>query len=268
MEEKYFKVNKDTWNKKVDVHFKSDFYDVKSFLKGKSTLNKFELDELGIISNKKLLHLQCHFGLDTLSLSRLGAKCIGVDISTKGIEQAKKLNNTAKLDAIFMECNIYDIPKKIDEQFDIVFASYGVINWLPNLQAWACIIADRLKQNGFFYLVEFHPVVWMFDFLENPPKIKYPYLNEKVIYEKYIGTYANLNSKICSEEYTWNHGLGEVISSLSKAGLQIEFVHEFTKSPYNCFPEMESSKNEEGMFEFKQFKNLLPLVFSLKATKK
>ena len=263
---KYFNVNKETWNKKVGVHLNSDFYDVSSFLKGKTSLNSYELDELGIIKDKTLLHLQCHFGLDTLSLSRLGAKCTGIDISNEGINEAKNLNKKLGLDASFYETNVYDIPKIITKKFDIIFASYGVIAWLPDLTTWAKIIYDRLKTNGYFYLIEFHPIVWMFDYLEDPIKIKYPYSNKEVIYEEYKGSYANVESKIISKEYCWNHGLSEIISSLTNAGLHIEFLHEFEKSPYNCFPEMEKTK--DGLFEFKQFKNLFPLVFSIKATKK
>ncbi|MFK5957853.1 MAG: class I SAM-dependent methyltransferase [Lutibacter sp.] len=264
--QKYFSVNKETWNKKVGIHLNSDFYDVNGFLYGKSSLNKYELDELGIIKDKSLLHLQCHFGLDTLNLCRLGAKCTGIDISNEGIVQAKKLNDKAGLDAVFIESNVYDIPKKIAEKFDIIFTSYGVISWLPNLNTWAKIIADKLNKNGFFYMIEFHPIIWMFDYLQNPPKMIHPYLNSSVIYEEYEGTYANFNSKIISKEYNWNHGLGEVVSALTKAGLHIDYLHEFEKSPYNCFPDMEKTK--DGMFEFKKNKNLFPLLFSIKATKK
>jgi len=263
---KYFSVNKETWNKKVAVHIKSDFYDVNGFLKGKTSLNQYELAELGTIKDKTLLHLQCHFGLDTLSLSRLGAKCTGIDISNEGIKQAKKLNNEAGLDASFIESNVYEIPKMIAQKFDIVFTSYGVIGWLPDLTTWAEIIADKLNKNGFFYMIEFHPIVWMFDYLQNPPKMKYPYLNKEVIYEEYEGTYTNSNAKIMSKEYGWNHGLGEVISALSKAGLHIEYLHEFEKSPYNCFPKM--GKTKDGMFILKEFQKMFPLLYSIKAIKK
>jgi SAM-dependent methyltransferase len=264
--DKYFNENKETWNKKVGVHLNSDFYDVSSFLKGKTSLNSYELDELGIIKDKTLLHLQCHFGLDTLSLSRLGAKCTGIDISNEGIKQAKKINKEAGLDAVFIESNVYDVSKNISQKFDIVFTSYGVIGWLPDLTTWAEIIASKLTINGFFYMIEFHPIVWMFDYLKNPPKMSYAYLNKEVIYEEYEGTYTNSTSKIKSKEYSWNHGLGEVVSALSKAGLQIEYLHEFEKSPYNCFTEME--KTEDGMFILKEFQKQFPLLFSIKAIKK
>jgi len=146
----YFKVNKDTWDKKVSIHTKSEFYDVEGFVNGKTSLNKYELEELGNVNGKSLLHLQCHFGQDTLSWSRLGATCTGIDLSSEGIKQAKLLNDKLGLNATFIESNLYDVPKNVIGKFDIVFASYGVIGWLPDLKTWGEIIASKLKTGGFF----------------------------------------------------------------------------------------------------------------------
>ena len=262
----YFKVNKETWDKKVTIHAKSEFYDVEGFKKGKTSLNSYELKELRDVQGKSLLHLQCHFGQDTLSWSRLGAKCTGIDLSSEGIKQAKLLNDELGLDATFIESNLYDVLKNVEGKFDLVFASYGVIGWLPDLITWGEIIASKLKNGGVFYLIEFHPIVWMFDFLQTPPKLTYPYLKSEVIYDEYKGTYTNNDADIISKEYGWNHGLGEVVSALTKAGLHIEFLHEHEKSPYNCFPNMEQT--DDGMFLFQEHKRMFPLLFSVKATKK
>ncbi|WP_456423960.1 class I SAM-dependent methyltransferase [Lutibacter sp.] len=264
--DKYFKVNKETWDIKVGIHAKSEFYDVVGFRNGKTSLNKYELEELGDVKGKSLLHLQCHFGLDTLSFSRLGAKCTGIDISSEGIKKAKLLNDELGLSAFFIESNLYDVPKKVDGKFDIVFTSYGVVGWLPDLKTWAEIITSKLKKDGVFYLIEFHPIVWMFDYLQSPPKLKYPYLQGEVIYEEYKGTYTDKGADIISKEYGWNHGLGEVVSALVTAGLQIDFLHEFESSPYNSFPEMEQT--EDGMYILKENKQLFPLIYSIRATKK
>ena len=263
---KYFEVNKDTWNKKVSIHKTSEFYDVEGFKKGKNSLNAYELNEVGDVKGKRLLHLQCHFGQDTLSWSRLGAKCTGIDLSDEGINEAKKLNNELGLDAIFIESNLYDVPKKVKGKFDIVFTSYGVVGWLPDLKTWGEIIASKLKKGGVFYMIEFHPIVWMYDFLQTTPKLAYPYLNKDVIYEEYSGTYTNSDAAILSKEYGWNHGLGEVVTALTNAGLQIEFLHEFEKSPYNSFPEMD--KTEDGLFILKEDQRMFPLIYSIRATKK
>lgn len=263
---KYFEVNKDTWNKKVSVHIKSTFYNVEDFKKGKTSLNTYELEELGEVKGKSLLHLQCHFGQDTLSWSRLGAKCTGIDISNEGIKYAQLLNEELGLNATFIETNLYDVLKNVKGKFDIVFASYGVIGWLPDLKTWGEIIAKKLKSGGVFYLIEFHPIVWMFNYLQTPPKLIYPYQNSEVIYEEYKGTYTNKDADIMSKEYGWNHGLGEVVSALTAAGLKIEFLHEFEKSPYNIFPEM--METADGMFVQKEGEKLFPLLYSIKATKK
>ncbi|OSY87929.1 methyltransferase type 12 [Tenacibaculum holothuriorum] len=260
---KYFDTNKETWNKRVAVHAKSSMYDLEAFKNGKSSLMSYELEALGNVSGKTLLHLQCHFGQDTLSLARMGADCTGVDLSEEGIVLAKKLTKELGLDAKFICCNVYDVNEHIQEKFDIVFTSYGVIGWLPDLKLWAKIIASRLKSAGMFFMVEFHPIVWMFDYLEQPPKLVYGYNQKEVIYEEYSGTYADAESTMVSKEYGWNHGLGEVVTALSNAGLRIDFVQEFDEVPYNVLPNLQ--KLDNGMFVTKD--KLYPLIFTIKATK-
>jgi SAM-dependent methyltransferase len=264
--EKYFEVNKDTWNKKVAIHTQSKFYNNEAFLKGETSLNAYELDALGDVEGKKLLHLQCHFGQDTLSWSRLGAKCTGIDISDKGIEFAKELNRQLNLDATFIESNVYDVPENVPGKFDVVFTSYGVIGWLPDLDKWASVIAEKLVKGGTFYMVEFHPIVWMFDYLTTPPTITYPYKKGDVIYEEYEGTYSNTDAHITSKEYGWNHGLSEVINALLKAGLEIVACNDYDESPYDCLAEMKQTKS--GMYVSSQFERIYPLIYDIKAVKK
>lgn len=259
-----FEINRKTWNAKVGVHEKSEFYDLANFKKGKPSLNKYELDALGDIYGKSLLHLQCHFGQDTLSLARMGTKCTGIDISDEGIKLAKQLNAELKLDANFVCCNVLDTSEYVSEKFDIVFTSYGTIGWLPDLKPWARMISERLKAGGFFYIVEFHPIAWMFDYTVSPPVMKYGYHQKEPIYEEYEGTYADPNSKMISKEYGWNHSLGEVITSLSEAGLNIEYLKEHDASPYDIFPGL--MKNVSGMFELTN--KMYPLIFEIKAIKK
>lgn len=259
----FFETNKATWNTKVKVHAKSEMYDIEAFKSGKSSLMPYELEALGDVSGKSLLHLQCHFGQDTLSWSRLGAKCTGVDLSDEGIKLAKQLNKELNLDAEFVCCNVLDTSEFVKEQFDIVFTSYGVIGWLPDLKPWGKMIAERLKQGGTFFMAEFHPIVWMFDYLEGKPVMKYGYMQDDVIYEEYEGTYANENSKMISKEYAWNHGLGEVITALTEAGLHIEYLKEFDESPYDVLPHL--VKTDSGMYVTKD--KLYPLIFCLKAMK-
>ncbi len=156
--DKYFEVNKATWNEKVNVHSKSEMYDLEAFKKGKSSLMQYEVKALGDVKGKSLLHLQCHFGQDTLSWSRLGAKCVGVDISNEGVKLAQQLNEELNLDAEFVCCNVLDTSNYVKDEFDIVFTSYGTIGWLPDLKPWANMIAERLKIGGTFYIADFHPI--------------------------------------------------------------------------------------------------------------
>jgi len=259
----YFEVNRNTWNKKVEVHAKSTMYDLANFKKGKSSLMSYELDALGDVMGKSLLHLQCHFGQDTLSWSRMGAKCVGIDISDAGIAMATSLNTELGLDAEFVCCNVLETSNYIKETFDIVFTSYGVIGWLPDLKPWGLMIAERLKKGGVFYMTEFHPIVWMFDYLDTPPTMKYGYMQDEAIYEEYEGTYANNESKILSKEYGWNHGLSEVVNALVNAGLQISYLKEYDESPYDVLPGL--VKTESGKYITRD--RLYPLIFEIKATK-
>lgn len=259
----YFEVNKATWNKKVAIHAQSEMYDIEAFKAGKTSLMPYEINALGNVNGKRLLHLQCHFGQDSLSWSRKGAKCVGVDLSDEGIKLAKQLNAELELDAEFVCCNVLDTSKHITETFDIVFTSYGVIGWLPDLKPWAQMIAERLNVGGTFYMVEFHPILWMFDYTSGKAEMKYHYSQDEVIYEEYQGTYADGSSKMISKEYGWNHGLSEVINALTEAGLQIEYLNEHDESPYDVFPELITT--ESGLYKMKQ--QLFPMVFEIKATK-
>ena len=259
----YFETNKNTWNNKVKAHIESDFYNLNDFKKGKSSLNSYEKKALPDVQGKSLLHLQCHFGQDTLSWNRLGAKCVGVDISNEAIDMAKKLNNELNLTSQFVCCNVLDTSTYIKEVFDIVYTSYGVIGWLPNLNPWGRMIAERLKSGGTFYMVEFHPIVWMFDYIKDVPKMRYGYMQDEVIYEEFKGTYANKNSKIKSKEYGWNHGLSEVVNALIEAGLRIDYLNEHDESPYDVLPELMKTKSGNYITKDK----LYPLIFEIKATK-
>ena len=258
-----FEVNRNTWNTKVEVHAKSAMYDLANFKKGKSSLMSYELNALGDVKGKSLLHLQCHFGQDTLSWSRMGAKCVGVDISDAGIALARNLNTELGMDADFVCCNVLDTSKYVADTFDVVFTSYGVIGWIPDLEPWGLMIAERLHKGGVFYMAEFHPIVWMFDYLDKPATMKYGYMQDEVIYEAYEGTYANSESKIISKEYNWNHGLSEVVNALVNAGLQISYLKEYDESPYDVFPDL--VRTESGKYSTKD--KLYPLIFEIKAFK-
>lgn len=260
----YIEINRKSWNNKTDIHFNSGFYDNESFIKGRNSLNSIELTLLGDIKGKSILQLQCHFGQDTISLDRLGARATGMDLSDKSIERANELAVITKSGATFICCDIYELPQYLDKKFDIVFTSYGAIGWLPDLNKWAKVISQFLKPDGTFIFVEFHPVVWMFD--DNFAKIKYNYFNTGPIVESTEGTYADENASINEEYIMWNHPISEVVNSLIKNDLQINSLKEFDYSPYNCFNEtVEFAPNR---FRIKHLGNKIPMVYSIVATKK
>ncbi|MBF7092490.1 class I SAM-dependent methyltransferase [Flavobacterium sp. ALJ2] len=263
-ENNYIEVNKESWNSRVESHLKSDFYDLKGFLKGNTSLNSIELELLGDVKGKSILHLQCHFGQDTISLARLGATVTGVDLSDKAIDGANKLAKEVNVEASFICCDIYDLPNHLNQKFDIVFTSYGAIPWLPDLDKWAKLISDFLKPNGKLVFVEFHPVVWMFD--DDFEKVAYNYFNSGAIIETEEGTYADREAPIQLEYICWNHNMGEVINSLIKNGLELNSLNEFDYSPYNCFNN--TIEFEPKKYRIKHLNNKIPMVYSILATKK
>ncbi len=259
----YLKINKKLWNDKVAVHVDSDFYNNKEFIKTKSSLNPIELELLGDIKGKSVLHLQCHFGQDTISLNHLGAKTIGVDFSDKAIEEANKLAQQTNSDTEFICCDVYDLPNHLNQQFDIVFTSYGTIGWLPNLDKWASVVSEFLKPGGKLVFVEFHPFVWMFD--DNFKEIKFNYFNKEAIIETLSGTYADKSADLENTEIGWNHNIGEVVNSLINQGLRIDLLNEYDYSPYDCFNEtIEVAHNK---YRIKHMEDKIPMVYSIVASK-
>lgn len=259
----YFKANKNLWNQRTAVHKDSGFYNLVGFKAGESVLTSIELNELGDVNGKTMLHLQCHFGMDSLDWARRGAKVTGVDLSDAAIEEAKKLSDELKLSAKFVCCNVLDTSGFIKENFDIVFTSYGTIGWLPDLQPWAKMIAERLKPGGIFYIAEFHPVVWMFD--DDFTHIKYSYENREVIVTENQGTYTDRNADIKGKEYSWNHSISEVLNALIGAGMKIELFNEYMYSPYPCFSN--AVEFETGKWHIKGLEGKIPMVYSVMATK-
>jgi SAM-dependent methyltransferase len=262
-EKKYFAVNQEHWNRRVSIHQNSAFYDVEGFRNGNSTLNAVEREEVGSVDGKSMLHLQCHFGLDSMSWARAGAEVAGVDFSEDAIDLARELNRDAKTNTDFICCNVYDLKEKLNRDFDIVFTSYGVVGWLPDLDRWAEVVCRFVKRGGIFYMAEFHPVVWMFD--EGFSKLSYSYFNRGVIEIEQSSTYADRDASFEGTEYSWNHPLGDVVNALISHGLKVEFVHEYDYSPYNCFPDM--VEREKGKFYLKDYEGILPMMYSIKARK-
>lgn len=265
--EKYKQANRDLWNEWTQIHEKSEFYDVAGFKQGKLSLHSIEMEELRDVSKKSLLHLQCHFGLDTLSWARLGAKVTGVDFSDKAIALARSLSQELKIPATFICADVYKLPSILPQKFDIVFTSAGVLCWLPDIQQWAEIVAHFLKPGGIFYIREFHPFAQIFDDQEGLTdlRVAYHYFHSPEPMRCTVkGSYASRSATVSQTvAYEWAHSLSDILNALISAGLRIEFLHEFPYCTYQMYPFMEQS--EDGHWRLKN--RNIPLMFSLKALK-
>jgi SAM-dependent methyltransferase len=265
----YMEANRKHWDEAVAHHVASDFYDVGEFRRNPDRLKPVELEELGDVRGKTLLHLQCHFGIDTISWARQGAIVTGVDFSANAVAQARALAADVGIDARFVESNIYDLPQNLDGQFDVVFTSYGVLTWLPDLKRWAEIAASFVKPGGTFYIVEFHPFCWVFDDAKDVDDlhVKYPYFAPEPLPQEFEGTYATKPGTVMENRRTFDFPftLGDAVTSLIDAGLRIDFLHEFPFSTYQFLPFTE--RRADGKVYLTKHDGSVPLLFSIKATK-
>ncbi len=253
----YHELNRRNWNKRTDPHYHHGSYKTEEVLAGGTSLHSLELEEMGDVAGKRLLHLQCHFGLDTLSWARLGADVTGIDISDRSIELASELAGRAGLNARFIRSDLLDLPDVLDDEFDIVFTSYGVLWWISDIKRWAKIVARYVKPGGFFYIAETHPAGNMLDADKN---IAEPYFHQPEPEYYREGDYAVKNLDV--EEYGWRWTVGDIITALIEAGLTIEFLHEFPFCVYDAHPTM---VKDGDWWYFPDRKDDVPLTFSLKA---
>jgi len=264
----YLEANRRHWDELVPLHMQTRFYNVDAFKSGESGLHDLEIAEVGDVAGKSLLHLQCHFGLDTLSWTRRGARVTGVDFSPAAIEAAKGLAAECGIDARFVESDIYLLPEKLDDQFDVVYTSYGVVFWHPDVRRWAEVVARYVKPGGFFYIAEFHPFCAVFhnEDANGELEIRYPYFEGDVIRFEEDGTYADREAKLCNKvTYSWPFTIGGVVNSLIEAGLSIEFLHEHPFTVEQFWPLM--NEVEPRKWVLRRYGESVPLLFSLKARK-
>lgn len=284
--------NKAYWNERIDTHVRSEHYDAQAFRAGGLSLMPLEREEVGPVAGKKLLHLQCHFGLDTLSWARLGAEATGVDFSENAIDAARALSRETGVKANFVCCDVLELAEHMPREdgnagaeggFDVVFTSYGVLDYLPDINRWARVVAHFLKPGGFFYMAEIHPFALVFDHGPRVPhlELKHPYSFAGGIDEHVAGNAARKPVKWDATDeptytggeerfenntaYSWNHGVGEVLTALINAGLKIEFVREWPYGCYEIFPFMH--KDPQGYFRLNEHAKSVPLLYSVKASK-
>lgn len=259
----YQAINRKLWNERVAVHVSSAFYDVPAFKAGKDSLNDIELALLGTIEGQRWLHLQCHFGMDSISLARRGAIVTGLDFSETAIEYARALNTELACSAEFVCCDVYEAPAEFTNSFDGVFTSYGTIGWLPDIQQWANTIARCLKPGGQLVMADFHPVIWMYD--NTIQHITYSYFNRETILETEEGSYAQPEADLHHTSVSWNHPISDILNALIQAGLRIDVFNEYDYSPYACFPNM--TEYAPGQFQRSEWLGKVPWVYAIKAVK-
>lgn len=264
--EEIHRSNQALWDEWARIHANSRSYDLPSFKAGRSSLHALELEEVGNVRGKNLLHLQCHFGMDTLSWARQGARVTGVDFSSEAIQLARSLSEELAIPARFIQSNLFNLPAILDETFDVVFTSYGVLTWLGDIPRWAQIAARYVREGGLFYIAEIHPFSYVFSDEASDWRVEADYFNTDPIAWPVLGSYADRTAKVESPiSYEWSYPLGSVVSSLVAAGLELEFLHEFDYSVYQQFPFL--VKGEDGLWRNRPSSPRLPLLFSLRAKK-
>lgn len=256
-------INRKHWDEVAPIHGKS--YDTTELLNGKHDLDSTQVAELGDLEGKTVLHLQCHIGTDTLALVRMGGEVTGIDISAESLKVAKNLSKKTGLKARFIETPLFDLPDKLNETFDMIYTSIGVLCWVSDLKEWAGIISKYLKPGGTFYIMESHPFMHVFDDEVKGLKVRYPYFSNGKPFD-WPGNWPDYSDenyivKHPTREFSWT--ISQIHNALTEAGLAIEFIHEFDFLHWKGLESME--KCTDGMWRLPEPLNKIPLLFSIKA---
>ena len=264
--DEWLEANRANWDERVPIHAGGEFYDVASFKEGQERLRPFEIEEVGDVSGRDLVHLQCHFGIDTLSWARRGARVVGLDFSAPAVEEASKLAAELSLDAEFVRSDVYDAQSALGGRaFDVVYTGLGALNWLPDIRRWAGVVAALLRPGGFLYLSEFHPITWVFGDDDLTVVDDYFQSEEPYVWDE-PGTYADLEAEtVHNTTYEWNHTLGDVVSAVIEARLVLEFLHEHDYTLFPRWPFLEKSGFDA--YRLPEGAPRLPLMYSLQARK-
>jgi len=268
--QEYFDANRRSWDERVAIHAEDEtgFYEVAKVLNGEDKLNAIEARELGDIVGLRVAHLQCHFGLDSFCLERRGADVTGLDFSNAAIAKARELAKIMNLTTRFVEGNVYDARSLLDGDFDMVYVTWGAINWLPDIAGWATVVASLLKPGGYLYLAESHPAILCFEWIDGKIVPHYNWRTppgQPVAAETattYNGSKRELRHK---RVYEWVHPLSDIVNALHAAGMPLAWLHEHAELTWALFPNM--MEGEDGLYRLPAEHPQLPLSFSLKAVK-
>ena len=263
--------NRANWDERVAIHLGAACYELESLRAGRGRLNPIEEAEIGPVKGLRVLHLQCHFGRDSLILASRGATVVGLDFSSPAIATARELAAELGLTgrARFVDADLYDAQSAIPEPgaFDLVFVTWGAINWLPDIRRWAEIVAHFLKPGGALYLVEGHPAALVFDDAaareSAMPGWFAPYFSPQALVLDDPSDYADETARLThARTYEWLHPIGTVVTALIEAGLTLRWLHEHDAVPWRMFGLL--VEDAEGMYRWPD-RPWLPLAFSLRA---
>jgi SAM-dependent methyltransferase len=269
-------LNRGHWDEATRLHTRGDTYGLETFKAGGCRLHQVELGEVGDVHGKRLLHLQCYFGLDTLSWARRGAIVTGVDFSGEAIAAARRLAADTGLEAEFVWSDLYALPEVFQAfgSFDVVYTSYGVLCWLPDLAPWGALIARYLRPGGFFYIVEAHPTARMFPLDEDLPasggfRPWLPYFHDRAGTGWPAGAdYADPNALHTLGTRQWQHSMADIVNALTGAGLVIEWLREFPFCAWKVVAGCELLEDSDVGARYygrPATEVQLPLMFSLRA---
>ena len=273
----YFADNLTSWNAVAKMHAQgsgAEFYRITEFLQGECKLGPWELEEVGDVVGKSLLHLQCHIGTDTLSWARYGAQVTGLDFSPAAIAEAERFARLLSVeDARFVVSAVSEAVNALNgEQFDIVYTGRGAICWLPDLDEWAGICAQLIRPAGILYMEETHPTLDLMEVIQIDGKQviqpKYDPFRTGPVSEDFEGSYADRNAKTGNQtNHCWEHGFGEIINALVNHGFEVELLNE---RPWAFFEPWEDMLEPviPNYWKLKDGFVPLPMSYTLRARKR
>lgn len=261
------------WDELARIHSDDSDYNINKFDLDTYQLKDIEINALGDISGKRILHLQCHIGLDSLALEKLGANVTAVDYSATAINTANQLKEQLNLSTEFHCASVYDLAKLDLGLFDVIYTSYGILVWLENLDLWAKNISSHLNCDGRFLIIDEHPTARMFG---NPSKDNtifnngylHKYWNDgKPFVANYRYSYASNTEELKNQEqHIWSHSISEIVNALLDSDLSITSFDEYDKTFYQAFSQL--TQDDKGWWKFADDSFSVPLIFSLQAIKK
>jgi SAM-dependent methyltransferase len=270
----YLAINRASWDERAPAHAASPDYRVAELLADPARLSdvvRFDLPRLGDLTGVRGVHLQCHIGTDTLSLARLGARMTGLDLSGASLAQARRIAAAAQTEIEYVEADVYRAAEVLGEGgFDLVFTGIGALCWLPSVARWAQTVAALLRPGGRLFLREGHPVLWAVDETRADGLIvlDLPYFEtaQPLVWDE-DGTYVDTDVSFSHNlTHSWNHGIGEIFTALTWAGLRVTELVEHDSVPWEALPGR-MVRGDDGEWRLTERPGRIPLSYTVQAVK-